>query len=300
MRIERTNNFNFEIAAWNGYAVAMSRQTSSNPARVFDDIIGVTLLVVALLLLVAQFSFDPQDISFNFIGSNRITHNLIGTIGAYLAWIVFLPLGLAAYLVPALLAAFGVAYLLDFLGYLRERLRWSLLWSVMLLISITGLFYMMDNAGLLGKLHESIGSQSAGGSLGWVTYGQTGHYQFGFCLLGRFGAVIVYSALCLISLLFLTNFRLGDWIRSFFQNKEPAEAGEPGSADEIALERRARELERQAKQLQEEVARSGLGADLQPVPEPTVRDLSVPQAKPARGKKATPPEPPKEPVLGRR
>ena len=196
----------------------------------------------------------------------------------------------------ALLAAFGVAYLLDFLGYLRERLRWSLLWSAMLLISITGLLHMMDNAGLLGKLRETIGSQSAGGWLGWVTYGQTGHYQFGFCLLGRFGAVVVYSALCLISLLFLTNFRLGDWIRSFFQNKEPAEAGEPRSADEIALERRARELERQAKQLQEEVARSGLGADLQPVPEPTVRDLSVPQAKPARGKKATPPEPPKEPV----
>jgi S-DNA-T family DNA segregation ATPase FtsK/SpoIIIE len=275
----------------------MSRQTPSNSsARVFDDIIGVALLAVALLLLVAQLSFDPQDISFNFVGSNRITHNWIGTIGAYLAWIVFLPLGLAAYLMPLLLAAFGVAYLLGFLGYLRERLRWSLLWSAMLLISITGLLHMMDKAELLGKIRETIGSQSAGGWLGWVTYGQTEHYQFGFCLLGRFGAVVVYSALCLISLLFLTNFRLGDWIRNFFQNEEPGEAHESRSADEIALERRARELERQAKQLQEEVARSGLGADLQPVPEPTVRDLSVPQAKPARGKKTAPPEPPREPA----
>ena len=56
----------------------------------------------------------------------------------------------------------------------------------------------------------------------------------------------------------------------------------PKSAEETALERRARELEKQAKKLQEEVARSGLGADMQPVPEPTVRDLSVPQAKPLR------------------
>ena len=39
------------------------------------------------------------------------------------------------------------------------------------------------------------------------------------------------SALCLISLLFLTNFRLGDWIRRPL--KEPAEA-EPEFADEIA------------------------------------------------------------------
>ena len=53
----------------------------------------------------------------------------------------------------------------------------------------------------------------------------------------------------------------------------------PEAIEEAALERRARELEKQAKQLQEQVARSGLGADLQPVPEPTVRDLSVPQAK---------------------
>jgi S-DNA-T family DNA segregation ATPase FtsK/SpoIIIE len=265
----------------------MSRQTPSNPARGFDDIIGVALLAAALLLLVAQLSFDPQDISFNFVGSNRMTHNWIGTIGAYLAWIVFLPLGLTAYLMPILLAAFGVAYLLNFLGYLRERLRWSLLWSATLLLSLTGLLYMMDNAGLLGKIRETVGSQSAGGWLGWATYGQTEYRQFGFSLLGRFGAVVVYSALCLISLLFLTNFRLGNWIRSFLQ-KESAEAGEPKSADEIALERRARELEKQAKQLQEEVARSGLGADLQPVPEPTVRDLSVPQAKPVRGKKTAP------------
>ena len=69
-------------------------------------------------------------------------------------------------------------------------------------------------------------------------------------------------------------------------------AAEPKSADETALERRARDLEKQAKKLQEEVVRSGLGADMQPVPEPTIRDLSVPQAKPAsaRIRKTTLPE----------
>ena len=100
----------------------------------------------------------------------------------------------------------------------------------------------------------------------------------------------------LISLLFLTNFRLGEWIRTFLkEEKAIAELAEPKSAEEIALERRARDLERQAKKLQEEVARSGLGADMQPVPEPTVRDLSVPQAKgPARPQNHLPGTPPKE------
>ena len=42
---------------------------------------------------------------------------------------------------------FGVAYLLNFLGYLRERFRWSLLWSGLLLFSLCGLFYILDNGG---------------------------------------------------------------------------------------------------------------------------------------------------------
>jgi S-DNA-T family DNA segregation ATPase FtsK/SpoIIIE len=262
----------------------MSRKTTSDSAHGFGDIIGVALLAAALLLFVAQLSFDPQDISFNFIGSNKITHNFthnwIGAIGAYLAWIVFLPLGLTAYLVPALLAAFGAAYLLNFPSHLRERLRWSLVWSAVLLVSLTGLSYIMDSAGLLGKIRETIGSLSAGGGLGYFTY------NYGFWMLGVVGATIVYAALCLISLLFLTNFRLGEWIRGFLE-KESDEA-EPKFPDEGLLGHRARELERQAKKLQEEAARTGLGADMQPVPEPTVRDLSVPEAKPARGKKAAP------------
>jgi S-DNA-T family DNA segregation ATPase FtsK/SpoIIIE len=112
-------------------------------------------------------------------------------------------------------------------------------------------------------------------------------------MLGAVGATIVYATLCFISVLFLTNFQLGNWIRNFFK-EEPAKI-EPKSDGDDALERRARELEKQAKKLQEEVARSGLGADGLPVPEPTVRDLSVPQAKPGRFKKTTlPGGPPKE------
>jgi DNA segregation ATPase FtsK/SpoIIIE, S-DNA-T family len=263
----------------------MSRKTPSNSAHGFGDIIGVALLFAALLLLVAQWTFDRDDISFLTTRLNKPTHNLIGPLGAYLAWASFIPFGLVGYLLPFLLAVFGLAYLLNFPSYLRERLRWSLVWSAILVISLTGLLCIMSNAGWFRKISENIGSLiGAGGFLGFLTFGQTPRYEYGFSLLGTAGAIIVYLALGLISLLFLTNFRLGDWIRGFLEkvptsttDTEPA----PKSADEGALERRARELEKQAKKLQEEVARTGLGADMQPVPEPTVRDLSVPQAKTA-------------------
>ncbi|HVU09386.1 MAG TPA: DNA translocase FtsK [Verrucomicrobiae bacterium] len=254
----------------------MSRKTSDSHHGL-HDVIGLALLAVAVLLFTAQISFDSSDISHLTFPPNKSAHNWIGPLGAYLAWGVFLPLGVVAYLVPPLLALFGAAYLLNFLSYLRERLRWSLLWSVMLLIALTGLLYILDNGGTRGGIPEKIGSLSAGGWLGWLTYGQTQNYNFGVALLGTFGAIVVYATLGLISVLFLTNFQLGVWIRAFLQKEKSAAAETDKSDDEIALDRRKRELEKQAKQLQEEVARSGLGADGLPVPEPTVRDLSVPQ-----------------------
>jgi DNA segregation ATPase FtsK/SpoIIIE, S-DNA-T family len=289
----RPDNFNFEISALNCYPAVMSRKTADSHND-FGDVIGVALLAAALLLFVAQFSFDRNDISFLTTRTNTSAHNWIKTPGAYLAWSSFLFFGITAYILPWLLALFGIAHLLGFPGYLRERLRWSVLWSAVLLISLTGLLYLADNGGMRGKFHENIGAQSLGGLLGYATYGEIRHpdynFQYGFSLLGPLGATIVYASLCLISLLFLTNFRLGEWIGALLQREKLG--GTQSNADEDALERRARELEKQAKKLQEEVARSGLGADLQPVPEPTVRDLSVPQARPnsARIQKTTLPE----------
>ncbi len=245
-------NFNFEVVMVNGYAGNMSRKTGGDSKNGFGDIIGLALLAAALLLFVAQLSFDTHDISGLYFPPNKSTHNWIGPLGAYLAWGVFVPLGLVAYVVPPLLAIFGAAYLLDFLGYLRERLRWSLLWSAMLIISLTGLLFIADNAGLLGKIHERIGSQNAGGWLGYASFGQTQNRNYGFSLLGSLGATIVYATLGLISLLFMTNFQLGEWIRAFVDKQSaPAEiekkTTEKKSTEEIALERRARDLKRNGR-----------------------------------------------------
>ena len=68
------------------------------------------------------------------------------------------------------------------------------------------------------------------------------------------------------------------------------------------MDKRADELQKQKRKLEEELGRvdkpekisSGLGADGLPVPEPTVRDLSYPQAKGPRVRKTTLPEAPKE------
>jgi hypothetical protein len=78
----------FEVGAPNGYAAAMSRKSPSDSGRGFNDVIGVALLAAALLLLVAQFSFDRYDLSFFKDPHNKPVHNWIGTVVHFfrLAW----------------------------------------------------------------------------------------------------------------------------------------------------------------------------------------------------------------------
>src|ERR1039457_1770420 len=217
----------------------------------FNDVIGIVLILfIALPLLCAQLSFDRNDISFITTHLNTPPHNWIGLIGAWLAYGSFCLLGGAAYLLPLLAGIFGVSYLFNFFGYLRERLGRSLVWTVVLLVSVSGVLYMADDGGHNGRFHLVKGIQSAGGMLGYLTFGQTRNWEFGFCMFGNLCRTIVYAALGLISLLFLTNFQLGHWIRALW-SKDAVPEDAFKSEEELALEKRARELEKQKRKLEE-------------------------------------------------
>ena len=244
----------------------MARKASadSESAHGFNDIIGIVLMGFAALLLVALLSYQPRDVSANGLPTNPSAHNWIGPFGAWMAYYWFLWVGAAAYEVPALLLFLGLGCFFETFAYLRRR--W--LWAVVLFLCCIGLLdlYRQVLPALEGNLRTT-----AGGILGLGL----NKYLFGY--FGTVGATIIFLMLSLISLLFLTNFQLGEWLRKAWARRAQAEGG--ATEDEEALARRARELEKQKRKLEEEVARSGLGADLQPVPEPTVRDLSVPQKK---------------------
>jgi len=287
--------------------MARKEPADDAPERGFGEIAGIILISTAVLLLVALFSFDKGDIALNQTNVNDPKHNWIGSVGAYGGWALFFVLGAAAYLLPLLLLCFGLSNFVSMLAYLRQQRRW--IWATTLLVCCIGLLDLFTDkavvekllhheavlAGFLERLSLNINAPSAGGLLGLVL----NQYIFGH--FGKFGATIVFATLYLISLIFLTNFHLLDWFRSLRAgpagNEAPlAEAGEK------ALEKKARDLEKQKRKLEEDLAKSarpekndpqespfptaepaekvGLGADGQPVPEPTVRDLSVPPPRP--------------------
>jgi len=262
--------------------MARKASASSEPARGFNDIIGVVLMGFAVLLLVALLSYHPRDVSANAVPPNSSVRNWIGPFGAWMAYGCFLSIGAAAFVLPVLLFFVGLGCFFSSFAYLRRR--W--LWALVLLVCCMGLLDAYRR--YLGNLERNLGT-TAGGILGR----NLNQHFFGECF-GTAGATIIFLMLYFISLLFLTNFQLGEWVRALWARR--AAAGE-GAGNEAALERRARDLQRQAKRLQDQVDRSGLGADLQPVPPPNVRDLSVPQPnKAARTRKPAQAEAVKEPA----
>ena len=285
---------------------------SAPPHRGSNDIIGIVLVAFAVFLLVALLSYNSRDTG-NAAPSNQPIHNSIGLYGAVLSHKILLWFGVSAYVLPFICVFVGLGCFFEMLSYVRRR--WA--WTLVIFLSCMGLFDLYKSS--LSSLQKSLNIMP-GGIIG---LNLNGHIFGNF---GTAGATIIFLTLCFISCLYLTNFQLGEWLRGLAARHAAARksanlATDPAqtSAEEKALEKKARELEKQARKLQDQVDKAGgkavsakaepapsaipatgpsLGADLKPLPEPTIRDLSVPQAKPPtnRGKKPALPEPPKEPA----
>ena len=262
-------------------ASKQNRKTSA-PTRGLGDILALVMIALAVMLAAAQWSFDPGDLRFFNDPPNETTRNLTGMVGAHFAFGVFFLFGLAAYLVPVLLVLFALAFFMQWLAYLKRR--WA--WGLILLFCCMGLVEI--NEGLFQWWLNRTAMDNPGGIIG-------AFLSRIFSVFGRMGATIVFITLYAISLLYLTNFQLGEWLRNLVVRFR--DWRESSASEEKKLQRKARELRKQAEKLQAEAEKIGLGADLQPVPEPMVRDLSVPQARGGRKEKTLPP-PEDEPEEG--
>ena len=132
----------------------MARKSSvdTKPHHGLNDVVGIILLGLALLLLVAMMSYDARDIAHNYVASEKPpNHNLIGPLGAHLAYIVFLVIGVTGYLLPFVLLFLGLGCFFEKFAYLRRR--WP--WALVMMLSLMGLFERMDG---WRQLFRKIGS----------------------------------------------------------------------------------------------------------------------------------------------
>ncbi len=102
--------------------------------RRLNEILGLTVLVSAGLLLLALASYTPTDPSFNTIGgyaTGRPAHNWTGMVGAYLSDAMLQTLGIAAFFLPLVLGRLGYCWIMSRpAGSPVAKLMGLLLWIV--------------------------------------------------------------------------------------------------------------------------------------------------------------------------
>ncbi len=264
------------------------KTVESEPKRQTHEVVGIVLIALGLLLLIALMSHDKADSGFNVSTPNANPHNLVGPIGATLSVVMFNVFGAVGFLVPFGMFAAALGCFFERFAWLTRR--WP--WILGLLASAMGMLSLFEiDWTVLQNIRSSLGAPSSGGIIGTSLKGGS------LMTVGKVGGIIVLATLYGISLLFLTNFHLRDWIHSITSREKIDPEATP---EERELARRRRDLEKQAKDLEKQMqksarktkgakdaepepdeARSGLGADLQPVPEPTIRDHSIPVPRPA-------------------
>jgi S-DNA-T family DNA segregation ATPase FtsK/SpoIIIE len=135
--------------------------TPTNNRRL-NELIGFLLLVAALILFLALASYSPLDPSLNTAASSlpsRPARNWIGIVGAYSSDLLLQLLGLAAFLVPGLVAVLGQRW---FRSRKIESPRARTVGAAFLLVFVPGLLgllpwhwrwlHVVPIEGLLGRI----------------------------------------------------------------------------------------------------------------------------------------------------
>src|SRR5882757_6592232 len=84
--------------------------------RRLNEIIGLTVLVSAGLLLLALVSYTPTDRSFNTVGgyvAGRPAHNWTGIAGAYLSDTMLQIIGISAFFLPLVVGRLGICWMMS-------------------------------------------------------------------------------------------------------------------------------------------------------------------------------------------
>jgi S-DNA-T family DNA segregation ATPase FtsK/SpoIIIE len=206
-----------------------------------NELIGFLGITLAVLIVLALLSYQPQDASFNVSGplpEDRPARNWIGPVGAHAADLLFQGLGFAAFLLPTGLVVLGWRWFRS--QAVQSPVAKSIGYGLLLLTvpSILSLWHFPDVRGTI----------PAGGLLGTLL---SSGLRTGFNV---YGANVVAVALLLMALFLTTRFSFSGahaWLRSPVGSLGPSER--PGLLRRVRARWRewhdAREQERLRRRL---------------------------------------------------
>ena len=154
-----------------------------------NEIWGVLLFAVTILIFVSLISYDQNDLPWFTSYPNIYTKNYAGIVGAYIGAALFSLIGYSAYIIPVLTATWAIG---KFLGRVPQKFYIKLLGTSVLFIALSAFLSMIgptqdvvkvQRGGLLGLFFSDI----------FIRY------------FGHLGAYIVVITLGLLSILLATE-----------------------------------------------------------------------------------------------
>src|SRR5262245_43713916 len=185
----------------------INKQNDTGP---WNEIIGLILIGIGIVILLALVSYDSSDPSWNSVGGNARARNWVGPMGANVSNSLYQSLGIAALIVPLMLFIIG-------------RWQWDDDESEVSKPKILGLFLMIVAftgwVTMFGP--EKPGSFYWGGFVGqFLMYGEIYKFPVGMArLLGSLGAFVGLVILFTIGLLLGTDYTLIGLIDKWSQSR---------------------------------------------------------------------------------
>jgi S-DNA-T family DNA segregation ATPase FtsK/SpoIIIE len=169
-----------------------------------NEMKGIIVLSLGLILLVSLVSFTPYDLAFYTSHPNVPPKNLIRGFGAYLAGIIFFLIGWSGYIIPIFIIWLAIRL---FRGKEFDFRLPQLLGMAVLLLSLSSLF------SLIGNQSEHLRSLRAG-VLGWALANFVNNY------FGKIGSFIIFITFTLLSFILVSEVLISTFISRIIQRIE--------------------------------------------------------------------------------
>ncbi len=221
-------------------------------------LIGFILLVMLLFALFSLVSYDWNDIGILKARDPQPYHNLIGPVGAWLAFSLFMAVGVGAYFVPGWMLCAGLTLMLS----RRPRVWPRILWCTAFLIALVFLQEFRRDAWA---------ERSAILNLGELTTGILGQWAMRGQLLRWFNALgaglLLWTVLLGSAIMYVGPARIAAGIRhGIAAVRERIRNVSAAALDKRALiEREERRLEKERRKLERRLKRQ---AEKETAPEP--------------------------------
>jgi len=198
--------------------------------RRINEIKGIILLAVGLIILASLVSFTPFDLSFYTTHPNIPPKNFIRTFGAYFSGVLLFFFGISSYLIPLFVLAGGVLF------FKQRKPDWRL-------PRLLGMLFLMLSVSSIAGIFISANRHAAFSSSGYFGFLLSGFVTSYF---GKLGGYILFFTLALLSVALVTELLISTLVMKSIEKAGGAleslrSAGISGSRRPMPVSRKSRD-----------------------------------------------------------